>query len=95
MTMVEIPCDEPDNFYYHQSDGLPPLEDNMSEVNYQNSMVQQPLLYAFQHQQATVSSVTPESGQENGGNEALNTANVSNKGNSTLSSLENYASRFK
>jgi hypothetical protein len=61
--MVEIPPDNYDNLYYHQSDdGHPPLENIMGKV---------------QHQQATVSSATPESDQENDGNEALNTANPS------------------
>jgi hypothetical protein len=64
VTMVEIPPDNYDNLYYHQSDGQPPLENIMGEV---------------QHQQATLSSAMPESDQENDGNEALNTANPSAK----------------
>jgi hypothetical protein len=74
--MVEIPRDEHDNRYYHQSNGHPPLENIMGEGNYHNSMVQQPLLNAFQHQQTAVTSATTESGQENDGYEALNTTNA-------------------
>jgi hypothetical protein len=72
-----MPPDEDDNRYYHQPNGHSPVENIIGEGNHRNSVVQLPLLDAFQHQEAMVPPATPGSGQENVDDEALHTTTAS------------------
>jgi hypothetical protein len=81
--------DEDDNRYNHQPNGHSPLENIIGEGNHRNSVVQRPLLDAFQHQEAMVPPATPGSGQENVDDEALHTTSASTNNYVLINPLEN------
>jgi hypothetical protein len=92
--MAAIRCDDHDNEYYHASNDHPLLENNIGQGNYTNTSARRPLLPDFQHEQASVSYATAESGELNGRLEGNISTNITTNYRSTINLTEGMATQL-